>query len=541
MRKKTFYFLLVIFACVFAVKFLLTLLYYGPTIIPDEGCIIETSKYFANNFKIVKCGDITNAPHGYISPLVTILFSVFYLFLAPLKAYKAILIFHSLIVSSLVFPLYGILKKFKIKDRLIFLFTILILFVPQFLVYEKSVMTETLFAVTNVWFLYFYINSFDRKKKKNKIISIILAVIAVFMRPYGFLTLFALAVNEFIVSKRKKVAAIIFIPVLGVILIPALLIYSDILANLFQKGLSIFDFDNFKGFVESIINQFNSLSIATLSIPLIIFASRFGKSGFKHFEKIKYFLLSFIFINLLISTQHMYGYFLEYGMQPDLLFRYINVSIIFVLIFSTVFLLKYKEFRLDRKNMIISAVVLLLLLFVNVEFYRRQFVFEYSHLDYFPFYYSYYLFLVIVLFVLLINNFRKALISLIFAILMIHSVFGIAVTSKYSSDVQQLNPIYQEFKYEDYEILYILNSAVGQFPSTYWSVLTLTNNDIQTAFYDLQKQGESSKISELYLLNEEVEKVDVKLEDFDYIITDLDLDLPIYMKSTFSKVYETKK
>ncbi|MBD3360308.1 hypothetical protein GF366_00735 [Candidatus Peregrinibacteria bacterium] len=546
MKKTPYLYFFLLFLGILTVKILITLLFHGPTIIPDEGCIVQISRYFAENFKLVNCEELRSIPGGNPPALIPIIFSLFYALFKPVIAYKAILVFHSILVSSLIFPLYKIFKRFIKKDVTIFIISGLLLFIPQFLTYEKSVMSETLFAVTNVWLLYFYIESFDKNKIRNKTIAIILGILSIFLRPFGFITPFAIIINEFILSKNKKRTILIFIPALILAAIPTCILYSDVINKIPSIFSTLLNLNNIVALGESILNQFNSLNMAVLSIPLILLVIFFNKEKSHEFKKIRFFILSFIILNLALGIYHLYGYFMKYGEQPDILTRYINVSIIFTLIFGLIFVIKNKEFKLSRKNLIISGIIILPLLFMETEKYKGQLMHEFIHITFneklingFNIFITV---IVIALFILLINNKKKLLITGIFLTLLLHSTSSMLIQGTFSKLVHKQNEIYLELKDEKNKILYLKKWDGENSPSTYWTLKNMTENEIETAFFKSDDTGLDNKLPKVFKW-EDSEVIDLQIDpkNFDYIITNIELDFPIRIEGTDSKVYKTSE
>jgi len=194
MKKQTKY-LILLFLIIFLIKSIISLYYQGIYFFSDEGCISKIGIHLANNFELKTCKEITNAPVGEPLPIYSILLSTVYLFFRGIKSYHAILILNSFIIASLTFPLFSIIKKFIKNNKINFLIIFTTLFLPQIIIYEKTYMTETLFVVINIWFLYFYIKSFEKNKLRNKIFSLLLALLGTFTRPFGFIMILAMTTN----------------------------------------------------------------------------------------------------------------------------------------------------------------------------------------------------------------------------------------------------------------------------------------------------------------------------------------------------------
>ncbi|MBD3361134.1 hypothetical protein GF366_05035 [Candidatus Peregrinibacteria bacterium] len=452
-KKRTFWNLFILFELIFIIKAGLSLLLDGPFIFSDESCVIQRAIYFINNFKFETCENLTTLPSGDPQPLYSILISPIYYFTYGITAYKIATILNSLLIASLVFPLYGICKKFIKNTKYIFLIIIVTLFLSQIMAYEKTVMTESLFVVINIWLLHFYLKSFSKKRKTkivNKLLAVILSILATLTRPFGFIVPVALAVNEIAVAKNKKKTLLFFLPFAIILTFLALFILLDhIINSIFIKINFLSILENWKYIFIALKNQINSFSIATALIPIIVFFTYINKKDSPHLKNIKYFLITLIFLNFAISAQHQFGYYIK-NMDPVLITRYINLSIILIIFFSLIFLKRYKKFSFNKTN--ISIIILLL---VSLFFFKDIAVKHSLNLDLSFFYESRtHLFgedlveskkilgtvffpITFILFVLLVANKRKILIATlisIFIILSIHStiwVINYAVNSEF--------------------------------------------------------------------------------------------------------------
>lgn len=523
MSKKTKIILITLFLAIFGIKAYLTTFIYVPIILPDEGCILSTSKYLAEHGKLVNCSDTTNLPNGNPPPLIPIIFSVFYLLLAPLKAYKAILIFHSLIVSALIFPLYILFKKFIKDNRYIYPTISFLLFIPQIFAYEKTVMSEALFFVTNIWIIHFYLKHFETQKVKFKIITYFLAVIAIFLRPFGFISLAAIVFNEFMQSKNKIKGSIILISGFIGISLTVKFFRPEAIDSYLKLILSLFNPDLYIITINALTNQINSIIAATVLIPSIFFALKyFEKKESKYWQKIKFFILGIVLLNIFISTLTLFKYYLDsYGIGIST--RYINISIILIYTFGTIGILEHiTQNKKNNRNLLILGIIFASsLLTLNYGRDNLQLIYEYLHLNLWeiPFFQNYFIPITgILLFGLYINKNRAILIAIIL-VNTFHTVTGFTVTAMTSKNLLQYNGLYQDLKNEQYKILYLVKFGELE-PSTFWALKNLTNNDVTLSLFDFQ----NGEIQLLQIMEENKDKA-IDTSKFDYAITDQNVNL----------------
>lgn len=336
-----------------------------PSIFPDETCVLLRARYFADTLNMLQCSDIMNLPAGDPRPLYSILLAPIYKFTYGLHAFHWALALNALMAASLVFPLFSIFKRFIKNNTQIFFSITLLLFLPQIVIYEKMVMTELFFVFLAIWGLLFYLKSFSGEHKiANKLTAIGFSILASFTRPFGFMIPLSILINEIILTKSKKlkISLIATLLVLGTGIV---LFYPLILAQINAKWLPLFENPQYwKDVLIAIKGQLNSFSIATFLLPITIFFAYIGKKDSKDIKNVKWFLVSLITINFLISAQHIFGYLIDPNApDPALLTRYINLSLILIYLFATIFFLRYKKVHLNQTTLIITATLIFALLF----------------------------------------------------------------------------------------------------------------------------------------------------------------------------------
>gem|GEM_PF-5529989 len=338
----------------------------GPFIYPDEPGVFQRALYFINNFEIGNVREITgfkNASNPTI--LYSIVISPIYHFFYGFTAYYSVLLFNTLLISSLIFPIFKIVYLYTKKRTRSVLFSLIILLSAPVVIYEKLIMTEVLFIFLSIWILYFYIFSFVDKKKLFKGLAIILSLLAIITRPFGFVYIVAITLNEIIVSRKKY----LFIFIL--ILLSIFSIYfslkiqrPEIARSVSDKFSNLYTFEGFLLIFKSLKNQLNSLSIGTLFIPFIYFLTSFYSLKNKHHKKYRWFIILSIFFIFIISAQHIFGYLIN-GNDLNLLSRYINIPIILVILFGIIIINNLKSTIFTKKEWIISAIILFAFLLLD--------------------------------------------------------------------------------------------------------------------------------------------------------------------------------
>lgn len=342
----------------------------GPTTFPDEACFALKAMDLVDHFSFRSCKEVSGFESGGEFPLYIFFISPIYFFLRGKASFYALMFFQSIISASLIFPLFNIFKKFFAKNSTAIFLSSVLLFVPQIFAYEKTMMSEVLFVILSVWFLYFYLNSFGKKYLKNKILAYLFSILCALTRPFGFIFPMAVFVNELIVYKKKK---FILILILTILVSFGLLYFfaGEGLLRVGEKFSSLLVLSNYKYLLISIVNQINSLVIATFAIPVFVFYLFLKKRDAKPWNNIKWFFAVFVFLNFLMSAQHIYGYYLE-GKELNLLSRYVVLSNFFMIFSSIIFLSKYKKYKVKYGELIVFFVLIFCFFFLSENGKRVQ-------------------------------------------------------------------------------------------------------------------------------------------------------------------------
>ncbi len=527
MTKKTKNILILISAIILLIKIGLIYFAKGAYFFSDEACIMQKALHFAQNFEIAACKEIVNAPANDPQPFFSIFISPIYFFTKGMTGYYAVLALNAILVTSLVFPLYKIASHYIKEKWLRYLLVIVTLFLPQVVIFEKMLMTESFFFITNIWFLYFYIESFEKNKIRNKALATVFAVIGALTRPFGFIMLLAMTVNEAIQSKKKKFVFTVLLP-LTLIFIGIAFYVLGITNYVASKLSALQNPENFLLIVKSIKDQLNSLLVTTFMIPVIIFFTQIFIFKDKTTKNIKYFLLTFIFLNFSISANHMFGYLIE-GSELDLLTRYLNMSIIYIFIFALLFIFNKKKFELNIFNTILTVLCIVSLFFISYKSTKHS-----LNLDLSLFYKTketavgnvtkdnhfiafYFLPICLAFFTLLLNGKRKIFIAtlsigiLIYSSLLYHWHFDFTGSNNNDST-------FSYFKEKEYNILLVNSYKQGTIDFTYWRLITLSQNNTDAIYYNDMK-------AKNFPPNFESEKGKELLAKYDYIISHVPLPL----------------
>ena len=335
---------------VFLVKSAISFFMQGPFIFSDEPCVVQKGIYLIEHMQLETCQNILQVDAGDPHPLYAMLVGLVYFFVKGAYGYHIVLLVNALLVATLVFPLFGIFRRFIGREGLSVLFAVVTVFLPQITAFDATLMTETLFIVINVWFTYAYLRSLDsdvpvKKRGKFKVLAIIFALLAALVRPFGFILFIALTINEFFTSDDRRSIAIVYIP-LSIVMVGLTMfkLLPGIVPQL-SAQLEGFKATPNPGLIVSVVkNQFNSFLVATCIAPILVVLMYGKKNDILLFTKMRLFFLSFIVMNFIIGVQHMLG---GDGPTTDLLTRYIGMSLVYIVMLTFVFLTKYQKEKLD--------------------------------------------------------------------------------------------------------------------------------------------------------------------------------------------------
>lgn len=534
-QNGQFWNLVVLFEIIFLIKLLISLTKSAPDIIPDEPCVILRAIHFIRTFKLEDCGYIAQIPTGANPhPLYSIIISPIYLFTYGTKAFHAALGLNVFLTASLVFPLYSIFSKFIKNTKTILVGIGIILFLPQIIYFENTMMTESIFTIINIWFLYFYIKSFDENKWPNKIAAALLAIFASFSRPFGFIVLISMVVNEIFLPRMKgKKIFLTITAILTAITIWFTLRYinPDMINLIKLEFTDLNKLESWQNILRATVRQINSFSITTYLIPLVLFfhyiISEKNDGILRHIKK---FLLVFIFLNFAISAHHIYGY-LRVGDDPGLITRYVNVSIIYIYIFAFIFFSKSKKMMLNKYTFTISILLIFSLLCIpdtgfknslnpdlgiyhvgNASLYGKDIRLTNALLKY---YFSPFVFLLLILLVL---GTKKIISILLISVLTINALFLIQ-----SIPYGLIPPTVKLFQHTEEDIAFIMKpletSKDLNYQGELFELTSMTKNRIHTILLNKREDLDSD------ILDKNVLEKSKFFKQSKYIISPYKIDL----------------
>jgi len=353
---------------------------------------------------------------------------------------------------------------------------------------------------------------------------------AAFTRPFGFIIFAAILVNESIKSKNKKKVFFILLPIFLISFITAITINTGIVNQIYTKIINITDPNYFFNGLKALKDQFNSFIIATFFVPFILFITTLKEKNLKNYNKIKFFLLTFIILNYLISANHLHGYLIR-GDVLDLITRYINMSIIYIFIAFFILINNIKSFKLTLSKTIILILTLISVSLINYGTVKHALNLSLSIFydttvnipgnlfaakSFLP---NYFTLISIVLFIALLKS-KKTLIALVSIIFIIQSALLYQWHIEFSNNQYKNDYIFQEFKNSDKKILYLRTLEEKNVPHGFWRLISLKDKDTYFVFITNKKNHTEP---DLYS-----EKSLEYFKDFDLINSNIIIKLPIY-------------
>jgi len=298
--------------------------------------------------------------------------------------------------------------------------------------------------------------------------------------------------------------------------------------------------------LQALKNQINTFSIATLMIPIILFFNYINIKKHKASKNIAIFLITFIFLNFIISADHIYGY-LKAGDNTNLLSRYINISIIYINLFALIFFFKYKKFTLHITGAIFTTILLISSFFLNYQFSKHS-----LNLDLSLFYNTnvffgknfiqdnniipyYFIPICLILFMLLIKNKKRIFAGLLISLLLLQTSY-LYIWHRNFPKNQLEDPMYHYIRDNDIKanILFIESYKYKIVNFTYWRIMTMTKSTGKTIYYNDTK-------SNMPTPNFNSKTAKKLTKEYDYIISYIHLDLPIAHSEKSSTIYLINK
>jgi len=402
-------------------------------------------------------------------------------------------------------------------------------------------MSESLFIFLGIFCFYYYQKSILENKLRPKLISFFLSFLAIFTRPFGFILIISLLINDLFISKNKKIKLLIFFFTIILIFFAQKVLLPNATYEIQEKIASLKDFSNYSLILKSIKNQINSLSIETFFIPtLILFTYLLDKKD-KIFKKTRFFFITFISLNLIISSQHIYKYLLSGVANLDLSTRYLNLSILFIILCFFIIIEKSKKIKSSPYIFLLLIIPLFFLTFKEINHALNITLSPYYEVfngiikakTYFIYIFTPLIFLLFTLLTLKKKNLIIYSISLIFILQTIILSFWHINYSKIEEEKEE----YKYFKNQQSKILlvkslsYYKNSAIRPVYFDYFRIKTLTSNQINIVhFNDIKELHDET--------NQEWKNL---IKDYNYIISPYPLTLKkVGETSTKDSIYLNK-
>jgi hypothetical protein len=350
-------------------------------------------------------------------------------------------------------------------------------------------------------------------------------------RPFGFITTFAIIVNEIITAKNKKRVLLYLVPIFIIIGTFTFITLGNLWTKVLDLSFVFRNTENLKSLIVALKNQLNSLSISTLFIPILTFTALFkNKKKPQLFQKIKWYLLTLFLTNFLISANHIYGYLIT-DKNTDLITRYVNITIILLYFFCFIFLLTKKRFEVSKEETTIALICM-----VSLAFFHSQTIKHSLNLDLSPFYEKegknignlisqnkimdlFFFPTMIFLTSLLIFGKRKILVPTFILLIFIWGNYVYYWNIAYSKNLNKNHEDKMHFRNTEKHITILQEDKYRVVNFLLWDLMTLTNNKTEIFYLDTYK-GLYSKI------NFYNEKSKNQFKNTDYIFTNIELPLP---------------
>lgn len=395
--NNTILFLFIIF---FSIVILISLLgCFNKQLIADEALYYEIAKSINKSGKIQDLG----ADINYNTILYSIIISPFFSIKNVIGRSHCLSLFNSIIISSYIFPLYLIAKKY-LKNINLLLFLILSAVSPA-LFFCFGFMQEILFFPLSMWAIYLFVLYYECPGIRRILLSIILGVIfslLYFCKEIGIIYIFGFIIIDLsliVIDKiRNKttsnseilkmiglttikilVFCAIYLPIKHFVL-PDNAIYAGRWKNLF------YIFTSYKRFFYCIYCFLYYIAAVSLSLCFypLSFSISFFKENFKKFGGLYLFtlLITFLITSFMATIIGPYEDMLyEYNYIPRCLIRYYSFTLLFFWLFMFSFIQDKKEKTQDFKAIKRAKIITLSLLIFFAAIYRGSRAYNTVYVD----------------------------------------------------------------------------------------------------------------------------------------------------------------
>lgn len=229
-EKPSFKHLAVVYLVICIVRFVLAAIYtHGPVVMIDESLYTNIARSLRDSFSLAYREQPIDYPY-ILYPLVLI---PLYLFRLPFDLYRVTQAYNILLVTSSVFPVFMLAKKFAQDDRKAFLAAVITALMPDMLM-GNYLMSECIIWPLSLWSVYFaYCAFFEPEKIRFSILVAVFTGLLYFTKPGAIAMGAALMAYAFVLAiaakdKKRIVASLVGVAVFGLLifLINALYIWG---------------------------------------------------------------------------------------------------------------------------------------------------------------------------------------------------------------------------------------------------------------------------------------------------------------------------
>lgn len=395
-------------------------------------------------------------------------------------------------------------------------------------------MTENFYLFTSLYTIYFYLKYLEKNKKHLLGISIVLALATAAIRPFGFIILVAIAINQAIKAKSRIIFQLIAILLILTFSYFFLKDHNlDIKEYLLNKYQNLTTHDNPLQIIgKGFINSFNSFAVGTFFLGFLLIKDSLFKN--QQLKDSKYFFITIIFLMFIINAIHIAGYYLEEN-EINLLIRYINLPIVLLSIFA-IGQLWGKNFRFQAFHLIFGIFIIFSLLgWEEISKHANNLSISGFYKQIHPnilFENIQEIFIIYCLISLMVLKKWPGIIKKSYLIILITaSIFGLHTNITKINYSSELLTYFKDVK--EKKIVYYLEENTGQLTDV-WKIIGLTNNKIS---YKFASQVKAEELIGQYDYAITSKKLDWKLEQESII----DYDNTPEIEAVQTYIYEIPK
>jgi len=389
-----FIYLISVFFLLVTIKILISFYFKSPWIFADETVYAETARNILHGEFYSKLQHCQNYPPGY-----PFFISIVYLIFGNSTAnYQWMLIINSFLTSSIIFPVYFLLKKFS-SEKFSILGSLFVAILPSVFLYNFVLMSENLFIPLFVYSLWFITETFETNSKKWGILAGFSIFLLFLTRSTGiamvigfFLTI---AINAFIQLRAKGPVRIVKENIFLIVsfCIPTIIwvlyrskvgttLVSDYNVNSYSSIIfkAVSDIQSFRRFLSLIIHEVEFLILATYFILFVLslyslylilnFSDKENQKKMAFKSGAIYYLVSSILL-VIITVAHMsLGLFPNELDYYNILGRYIDPLVPVITIFGLIGLYIILNRKTEKETIILlmSSSILPIIFLFAIDF-----------------------------------------------------------------------------------------------------------------------------------------------------------------------------